>query len=95
VLLPGRRVVERTFAEATRFPRLGKNYQRYASTLANLHLIAFDLQWKCENVDPADYTAPIIRLSVSAAWTPFFLIVPMPCCFAFGRGASSRHYGRR
>jgi transposase len=41
VLLPRRWVVERTFAWATRFRRLVKDYERYASTLAGLHLIAF------------------------------------------------------
>ena len=33
VLLPRRWVVERTFAWATRFRRLVKDYERYASTL--------------------------------------------------------------
>ena len=41
VLLPRRWVVERSFAWATRFRRLVKDYERYASTLANLHLVAF------------------------------------------------------
>ncbi|MBP1178528.1 transposase [Methylobacterium sp. PvR107] len=41
VLLPRRWVVERSFAWATRFRRLGKDYERYASTLADLHLAAF------------------------------------------------------
>jgi transposase len=41
VLLPRRWVVERSFAWATRFRRLVKDYERYASTLAGLHLIAF------------------------------------------------------
>jgi transposase len=41
VLLPRRWVVERTFAWATRFRRLVKDYERYASTLAGLHLVAF------------------------------------------------------
>lgn len=41
VLLPRRWVVERSFAWATRFRRLVKDYERYASTLADLHLIAF------------------------------------------------------
>lgn len=41
VLLPKRWVVERSFAWATRFRRLVKDYERYASTLADLHLIAF------------------------------------------------------
>jgi transposase len=41
VLLPRRWVVERSFAWATRFRRLAKDYERYASTLAELHLVAF------------------------------------------------------
>ena len=41
VLLPRRWVVERSFAWATRFRRLVKDYERYASTLADLHLDAF------------------------------------------------------
>ena len=41
VLLPRRWVVERSFAWATRFRRLVKDYEGYASTLAGLHLVAF------------------------------------------------------
>ena len=41
VLLPRRWVVERTFAWATRFRRLVRDYERYASTLAGLHFVAF------------------------------------------------------
>ena len=41
VLLPRRWVVERSFAWATRFRRLTKDYERYASTLADMHRIAF------------------------------------------------------
>ncbi len=41
VLLPRRWVVERSFAWATRFRRLVKDYERYAKTLACLHLVAF------------------------------------------------------
>jgi transposase len=41
VLLPRRWVAERSLAWATRFRRLVKNYERYASTLAGLHLVAF------------------------------------------------------
>ena len=41
VLLPRRWVVERSFAWATRFRRLLKDYEGYASTLAGLHLVAF------------------------------------------------------
>jgi transposase len=41
VLLPRRWVVERSFAWAARFRRLVKDDERYASTLADLHLVAF------------------------------------------------------
>ncbi|MFH6787057.1 MULTISPECIES: IS5 family transposase [Methylobacterium] len=41
VLLPRRWVVERSFAWATRYRRLVKDYERYASTLAGLHMVAF------------------------------------------------------
>ena len=41
VLLPRRWVVERSFAWATRCRRLVKDYERYATTLAGLHIIAF------------------------------------------------------
>ena len=41
VLLPRRWVVERTFAWATRFRRLVRDYERYASTVGGFHLIAF------------------------------------------------------
>jgi transposase len=41
VLLPRRWVIERSFAWATRLRRLVKEYERYASTLADLHLVAF------------------------------------------------------
>jgi transposase len=41
VLLPRRWVVERSFAWTTRFRRLVKDYERCASTLADLHIVAF------------------------------------------------------
>lgn len=41
VLLPKRWVVERSFAWATRFRRLVKDYERYAKTLAGFHVVAF------------------------------------------------------
>ena len=41
VLLPRRWVVERSFAWATRFRRLAKDYEVYAATLAGLHFVAF------------------------------------------------------
>ena len=41
VLLPHRWVVERSFAWATRFRLLAKDYERYPTTLEGLHLVAF------------------------------------------------------
>lgn len=46
VLLPRRWVVERSFAWATRFRRLVKDYERYASTLADLPV------WTIDHHDP-------------------------------------------
>jgi transposase len=41
VLLPRRWVVERSFAWATRFRRLAKDYERLPGTVAGLHFVAF------------------------------------------------------
>ena len=41
VLLPRRRVVERSFAWMTRFRRLVRGYERLAETLAGFHFVAF------------------------------------------------------
>jgi transposase len=41
VLLPRRWVVEPSFAWATRCRRLIKDYERYATTLAGLHVVVF------------------------------------------------------
>jgi transposase len=41
VLLPRRWVVERSFAWPTRCRRLVKDYERYATILAELHFVAF------------------------------------------------------
>lgn len=41
VLLPCRWVVERSFAWATRFRRLAKDYERLRETVAGLHFLAF------------------------------------------------------
>jgi len=41
VLLPRRWVVERSFAWAARFRRLGRDYERLSSSLAGLHWLAF------------------------------------------------------
>ena len=41
VLLPKRWVVERSFAWATRFRRLAKDYERLPETVAGLNVLAF------------------------------------------------------
>lgn len=41
VLLPKRWVVERSFAWATRFRRLVRDYERLPETVARLHFLAF------------------------------------------------------
>jgi transposase len=41
ILLPPHRVVERSFAWATRFRRLASSYERLAQTLAGLHYLVF------------------------------------------------------
>ena len=41
VFLPRRWVVERSFAWAARFRRLGRDYERLSSSLAGLHWLAF------------------------------------------------------
>lgn len=41
VLLPRRWVVERSFAWATRFRRLAKDYERLPTTVAGLHVVVF------------------------------------------------------
>lgn len=41
ILLPRRWVVERSFAWATRFRRLARDYERLPETLAGLHFLAF------------------------------------------------------
>jgi transposase len=41
VLLPRRRVVERSFAWAARFRRLAKDYERLHETLVGLHFVVF------------------------------------------------------
>lgn len=43
VLLPRRRVVERSFAWAARFRRLARDYERLETTLKGLHFIAFPI----------------------------------------------------
>ena len=40
VLLPRQLVMERSFAWATRFRRLARDYERLAQTVAGLHVVA-------------------------------------------------------
>ena len=55
VLLPGRWVVERSFAWATRFRRLARDYERLPKTLKGIHFIAFAILM----------TSRLIRLTTS------------------------------
>jgi len=41
VLLPRRRIVERSFAWAARFRRPARDYERLPETVAGLHFLAF------------------------------------------------------
>jgi transposase len=41
VLLPRRRVVERSFGWSARFRRLTRDYERLTQTVAGLHFVAF------------------------------------------------------
>jgi transposase len=52
VLLPRRWVVERSFAWATRFRRLVKDYERLPETVAGMHLLAFAclMLKQCSNI---------------------------------------------
>jgi transposase len=56
VLLPRRWVAERSFAWKTRWRRLSRDYERLATTLAGLHLVAF----ACIILAKA---APLLRLA--------------------------------
>ncbi len=51
VLLPRRWVVERSFAWATRFRRLARDYERLPHTLRGLHLLAFTILFAKRFVD--------------------------------------------
>lgn len=51
VLLPRRWVVERSFAWATRFRRLAKDYERLPETLAGLHYLVFAMLMLRQFVD--------------------------------------------
>jgi transposase len=59
VLLPRRWVAERSFAWKTRWRRLVRDYERLATTLATLHLVAF----ACIALAKA---APLLRLAFDA-----------------------------
>ena len=57
VLLPKRWVVERSFAWATRFRRLARDYERLPETLAGLHLVAFAILMAARFVQLAQFLA--------------------------------------
>jgi transposase len=58
VLLPRRWVVERSFAWATRFRRLARDYERLPQTLAGLHFIAFAMLMAARFVQLALFLNP-------------------------------------
>ena len=53
VLLPRRWVVERSFASASRFRRLARDYERLPASVAGLHWLAF-LTLRCSNLSSAE-----------------------------------------
>jgi transposase len=57
VLLPRRWVVERSFAWATRFRRLARDYERLPETLAGLHLVVFAIVFAARFVQFAQFLA--------------------------------------
>lgn len=58
VLLPRRWVVERSFAWATRFRRLARDYERLPETLAGLHFVAFAMLMAARFVQLAHFLNP-------------------------------------
>lgn len=58
VLLPRRWVVERSFAWATRFRRLARDYERLPETLAGLHFVAFAILMAARFVQLALFLNP-------------------------------------
>jgi transposase len=58
VLLPRRWVVERSFAWATRFRRLARDYERLPETLAGLHFVAFAILMAARFVQLAHFLNP-------------------------------------
>ena len=58
VLLPRRWVVERSFAWATRFRRLARDYERLPETLAGLHFVAFAMLLAARFVQLAQFLNP-------------------------------------
>ena len=58
VLLPRRWVVERSFAWATRFRRLVRDYERLPETLAGLHFVAFAMLLAARFVQLAQFLNP-------------------------------------
>ena len=74
VLLPKRRVVERSFAWTARFRRLARDYERLASSLAALHYVAFAMlmlsQLARSAASSQQAPALILRLQEVPAETP-------------------------
>jgi transposase len=58
ILLPRRWVVERSFAWATRFRRLARDYERLPETLAGLHFVAFAILMAARFVQLAHFLNP-------------------------------------
>ena len=58
ILLPRRWVVERSFAWATRFRWLARDYERLPETLAGLHLVAFTIVFAARFVQLAQFLNP-------------------------------------
>lgn len=59
ILLPRRWVVERSFAWATRFRRLTRDYERLPETLAGLHFVAFAMLMAARFVQLALFLNPL------------------------------------
>lgn len=55
ILLPRRWVVERSFAWASRFRRLARDYERLPETLAGLHFVAFAMLFAARFVQLAQF----------------------------------------
>jgi transposase len=68
VLLPRRWVVERSFAWATKFRRLVRDYERLAQTLAGMHFVAFAILMLIK-VAPL-FVSSLYVESTGVSWVP-------------------------